>query len=109
MTPLHILALSKTQRTEPYQAYLVQHPEDLVTHDKWATLPIYYACESNAPFETIQFLLQMQQSIFPEQIVHWNDFLLRFGPDFLGTAPLEVVQLLLEYQQKHFPEELEWN
>jgi hypothetical protein len=109
MTPLHILALSKTQRIELYQACLEQHPEDIVTQDKWAALPIYYACESNAPLEIIQFLLKMQQSLFPEQTVHWNDFLLRFGPDFFCTAPLEVVQLLVDYQQKHCPEELEWN
>lgn len=106
MTPLHILALSKTQRLELYQACVEQHPEDLVAQDKWKTLPIHYACENNAPLEVIQYLMTMQESKFPKDVVDWNDFLLKSGPEFFGKAPLPEVKLLLNYQKRHCPNKL---
>eukprot|EP00980_Cylindrotheca_fusiformis_P030372 scaffold24719_cov147-Cylindrotheca_fusiformis.AAC.2 len=108
MTPLHILTLSKTQRLDLYKACVQFNPKDLVTEDKWGALPVHYACENNAPVEIVQYLLGEQESYFKEEMVNWNDFFLKNGPEFFGNANMDLVKLLLDYQRRNCPNTLDW-
>lgn len=110
MTPLHILALSKVQRFELYQACLQECADDLISKDKWGALPIHYALENNVPLPIVQYLLQQQQRHFPNDSIHLDKFLLNHGVDFFQRASLPMVELLLDYHgQNCVQEKLDWD
>jgi ankyrin repeat protein len=102
MTPLHILALSETQRIELYRFLVERFPECLITKDKWRELPIYYACMVGAPVEIIQFLLESLKAFFPNFHLDWQKMIRH---EEIGYTSLENARYLLETQKAQFPDQ----
>jgi ankyrin repeat protein len=86
MTPLHILACSKTTHMlELYQLIVDKYPANLIVEDAWGATPLLYAIWGDAPSEIVQFLLNSHQSLYPDHHeFNWNAMLITLGK---GNAP----------------------
>jgi hypothetical protein len=91
MTPLHILALSKKQDLEVYQALVEHHPGDLMLEDGWGYLPVYYACLSEASVEIVQYLLATHKSTFADTKIYWQNIVDSFSIMFVSATVLRYV------------------
>jgi hypothetical protein len=100
MTPLHILACSTVQCLEVYQLIVEKYPENLIVEDAWGAVPLLYAVWGDAPNETVQFLVNSYQSLFPNHQFDWNDMLITLGR---ANASKVVIQNLLDIQQTLYP------
>lgn len=107
MTPLHIFTLSKSQNLNMCQKLVEYFPQDLITKDHWGDLPIYYACLSNAPFNVIQYLVQMHLTLFPNVQLNWKKVI---HNTVSSHAPIETIKYLLQVKDVHiFPKEkVDW-
>lgn len=92
MTPLHILALSTSPNLELLQLLIEHFTDDLITRDKRGDIPIYYACETDAPLKIIRVFLESHKSFFPEEALDWTKM----------TKPsrMDVVHLILDRTSK---------
>ena len=79
MTPLHILACSTVQNMDLYRMIVENYPENIITEDKWGTLPLFYALWGNAPSEVVQFLVERCQSIYPNHELNWSKMVETLG------------------------------
>ena len=107
MTPLHILACSTVQNTELYRVLIDKYPENLITEDGWGAVPLLYAIWGNAPNEIIQFLVESDQSLYPDYELNWSSMVETLGK---ANATTKVIQNLLDVQQEFFPEQfVDWS
>lgn len=106
MTPLHILACSTVQNMDLYRMIVENYPENIITEDKWGTLPLFYALWGNAPSEVVQFLVERCQSIYPNHELNWSKMVETLGR---ANEPSEVIQRVLDLQESSFPgHSIEW-
>ena len=89
MTPLHILACSKKQRLKLYQMLIENHPENLITKDKWGGLPLLYAVWGRAPVGIIQFLVDSHKLNFPHHELNWETMVKTLA---MTSAPFKVLR-----------------
>jgi hypothetical protein len=107
MTPLHILACLSTHDLELYRVIIENYPTNLVTEDRWGTLPILYAFWGAAPAEIIQFLLKSYQSFFPDYVFNWTNMVWTMGR---CDTPKERIENLLSVKQMYYPEQpIDWD
>jgi hypothetical protein len=106
MTPLHILACSSVNDLELYRVIVDNYPTNLITEDRWGTLPLFYAFWGAAPAEIIQFLLESYQSIYPDHDFNWTMMVETMGR---CDTPKESIEYLLHVKQMHFPDQpIDW-
>jgi hypothetical protein len=106
MTPLHILACSSAHNIEVYHLIVEKYPTNLITEDRWGTLPLLYAFWGAAPAEIIQFLLESYQSLYPDHVLNWTMMVEMMGRT---DTPKESIENLLCVKQMHFPDQpIDW-
>jgi hypothetical protein len=106
MTPLHILACSSVHNIEVYRVIVEKYPTNLITEDRWGTLPLLYAFWGAAPAEIIQFLLESYQSLYPDHVLNWTMMVEMMGRT---DTPKESIENLLCVKQMHFPDQpIDW-
>ncbi|CAJ1932932.1 unnamed protein product [Cylindrotheca closterium] len=72
MTPLHILAISAKPNIRLFRLMLKEYPENLVVKDRWGNFPVHYACDSYAPTEIIQLLLDKHTCVATKASMDWK-------------------------------------
>jgi hypothetical protein len=106
MTPLHILTCSSVHDLELYRVIVDNYPTNLITEDRWGTLPLLYAFWGAAPTEIIQFLLESYQSLYPGHVFNWTMMVETIGR---SDTPMECIENLLGVKQMHFPDQtIDW-
>ena len=107
MTPLHILACSTVHHLELYQVLIEKYPENLITEDRWGTVPLLYAVWGNAPSEIVQLLVEKYLSIYPDHELDWTKMITTLG---VRSAPESSIQSLLNLQKVSFPaQKIDWD
>jgi len=107
MTPLHILACSTTQNIEIYKMFIDNHPESLITKDRWGAVPLLYAVWGDVDKDIVHLLVQSYKSIFPTYVFNFTRMM-----EILGQACVdgEMINILHGIQIKHFPDQcIDWD
>ena len=117
MTPLHILACSTKHDLRLYQLLIENYPETLITKDKWAEIPLMYACWSRAPQEVLQLLIESHTTLFPDHVVDLISMLVKWANEDVKRpndpsnrnrqVPFATFQCLLEFVTSSISERLE--
>jgi hypothetical protein len=106
MTPLHILACSSVHDIELYRLIIENYPTNLITEDRWGTLPLLYAFWGAAPAEIIQFLLEKYQTLYPSHLFNWTMMVETMGR---CDTPKERIENMLHVKQMFFPDQpIDW-
>jgi hypothetical protein len=106
MTPLHILACSSVHDLEMYRVIVERYPTNLITKDRWGALPLLYAFWGAAPTETIEFLLESYQALYPGFEFNWTNMVETMGRT---DTPKEIIENMLRVRQMRFPEQpIDW-
>ena len=107
MTPLHILACSTVYHLELYRVLIEKYPDNLITEDRWGTVPLFYAVWGNAPSEIVQFLVESYKSIYPNYKFDWTGMITTLGE---RCAPESSIKSLLDLQKVSFTvQKIDWD
>ena len=104
MTPLHILACSSVQSVELYRILITKYPETLITEDRFGAIPLLYAVWGKAPSESIRFLVESYNSLYPDLELNWTNMIVIVGR---VVEPCHVIRTLIDIYQEFFPDRLE--
>ena len=107
MTPLHILACSSVHHLELYQVLIEKYPKNLITEDRWGTVPLLYAVWGDAPSEILQLLVNSYKSIYPDYEFDWTSMITTLGE---RCAPECSIKMLLDLQKVSFSaQKIDWD
>jgi len=105
MTPLHIMACSTVQSIDLYKVLIEQYPENLITEDRWGSIPLLYAVWGQAPDEIVHYLVESYKSIHPKYEFNWTKLVEQLC---LGNASTSSIQMLLDVQQDFPDQTIDW-
>ena len=72
MTPLHVLACSGTHELRLFRCLIENHPDALITKDKWGDTPLVYVLLSGSSMEIIHYFFEVHRS-------KWGTISIDFG------------------------------
>ena len=107
MTPLHRLACSTMHNIELYKILIENHPESLITKDKWGAIPLLYAIWRDAGKEIRKLLVKSYLTIFPNYKFDWTMMM-----ETLARANVDgdILQHLHNIQINSFPDQcIDWD
>jgi len=104
MTPLHIMTCSSVQNVELYKVLVVKYPETLIAKDRWGAIPLLYAVWGKASSESIRFLVESYNSIYPDLELNWTNMMVTLGK---VVKSWHVIRTLIDVHQEFFPNRLE--
>ena len=104
MTPLHIMACSTIQNVELYKVLVDKYPENLITEDRWGSIPLLYAIWGSVPDEIVQFLVDSYKSLYPNHVLYWTEMMVTLSRRGKHN---NMIRTLLNVRQEFVPERLE--
>ena len=108
MTPLHILACSSVQNIELYKVLIEKYPSNLITKDRWGTLPLLYAVWRNPnKIQIVKFMMKKYQAIYPNYELNWTKMMETLVK---ANVSFKWFRVLHHMQRKYFPNQcIDWD
>ena len=107
MTPLHVLACSGTHELRLFRCLIENHPDALITKDKWGDTPLVYVLLSGSSMEIIHYFFEVHRS-------KWGTISIDFG-EIVKTVSqrrgwADYVRYTIKAQRTYFPDlKIDWN